>query len=522
MRLLAPAAVLLLAMCFASEAAAHASLVSVEPRDGSVLTEAPKAVELRFNESVTAGAVSLIGPDGKVRTDAIVHAADEAITITPPNDLPNGTSIVSYRVISQDGHPVAGSVTFSIGAPTATKVPDNTEAGVNVLIWLTRIGLYLGLFAGIGGVFFVKWIGKADVAAKVIGAALVIGILCAALSIGLQGLDVLGLPLSAIAAASAWRIALGTSLGPSLLIAIAAMLACLIAQRSLSTRLARALSAIGLAGVGLSLAVSGHAATAPPEVLTRPAMFLHGAGVAFWLGALAPLLLLLRQPRGALLPILNRFSTVAVPVVGLLALSGLTLAVVQLESITALIETRYGVILSIKLALVCGLLALAALNRFRLTPALARDGAATQPLARSILLECVLAVAILAVVAGWRFTPPPRTLIPDAPLAVHIHTDKAMFQVLISPGRVGTDSFVLQLMTTDGSPLKPKEATLTVSSPEHGIEAIERPASLGPDGFWHVANVPLPAAGRWHMRIDALVTDFQMVTLEDEFDVATQ
>jgi len=522
MRLLAAAAVLLLTMCVASEAAAHASLASVEPRDGSVLAEAPKAVELRFNESVTAGAVSLIGPDGKVRTDAIVRAEDEAITITPPNDLPNGTSIVSYRVISQDGHPVAGSVTFSIGAPTATRLPENAEAAVSILIWLTRLGLYLGLFAGIGGVFFVKWIGKADVATSVIGAALVIGILCAVLSIGLQGLDALGLPLSAIATASAWRIALGTSLGPSLLIAIAAMIACLIALRSISTRLARPLSAIGLLGVGLSLAASGHAATAPPEVLTRPAMFLHGAGVAFWLGALAPLFLLLRQPRGALLPIVVRFSAVAVPVVGLLALSGLTVAVVQLGSVAALVETRYGAILSIKLALVCGLLALAALNRFRLTPALARDGTATQPLARSVLLECVLAVGILAVVAGWRFTPPPRTLIPDAPLVVHIHTDKAMFQVLISPGRVGSDSFVLQLMNGDGSPLKPKEATLAVSSPEHGIEAIERPASLGPDGFWHVSDVPLPAAGRWRIRIDALVTDFQMITLEDEFDVATQ
>src|SRR5262249_33838250 len=163
-----------------------------------------------------------------------------------------------------------------------------------------------------------------------------------------------------------------------------------------------------------------------PEALTRPAMFLHGAGVAFWLGALAPLLLLLRQPRAAVLPILNRFSTIAVPVVGLLALSGLTLVVVQLGSVAALVETRYGAILSIKLALVGALLALAGLNRFRLAPAVARDGTATRPLARSVLLECILALAILAVVAGWRFTPPPRTLIPEAPLAVHIHTDKAM------------------------------------------------------------------------------------------------
>jgi len=38
-------------------------------------------------------------------------------------------------------------------------------------------------------------------------------------------------------------------------------------------------------------------------------------------------------------------------------------------------------------------------------------------------------VAILGVVAGWRFTPPPRALTAatEAPLAVHIHTDNAMF-----------------------------------------------------------------------------------------------
>ena len=32
-------------------------------------------------------------------------------------------------------------------------------------------------------------------------------------------------------------------------------------------------------------------------------------------------------------------------------------------------------------------------------------------------------------------------------------------------------------------------------------------------------DVPLPYPGRWHMRIEALVTDFQKITLEDELDV---
>ena len=133
-----------------------------------------------------------------------------------------------------------------------------------------------------------------------------------------------------------------------------------------------------------------------------------------------------------------------------------------------------------------------------------------------------LAVGILAVVAGWRFTPPPRSLVPDAPLAVHIHTDKAMFQVLVSPGRVGFDDFVLQLMNGDGTLLHAKEATLALSLPERGIEEIERQGTLEPDGFWHVGKVPLAIPGRWHMRIDALVSDFEKITLEDDFDVATQ
>jgi copper transport protein len=226
------------------------------------------------------------------------------------------------------------------------------------------------------------------------------------------------------------------------------------------------------------------------------------------------------KPTAAALPVVNRFSRIAVPVVAVLALTGFALAIIQLEKLSALVETRYGLILLIKLALVIVLLALAALNRLRLTPALARDHKAAPALKRAILLEGALALGIFAVVAGWRFTPPPRTIVPETPLAVHIHTDKAMFQVLVSPGKAGVDDFVLQLMTGEATPLAAKEATLTLSLPERGIEPMERAAELGPDGYWHVRKVELPFAGRWHLRIDALVTDFEKITLEDELEVA--
>lgn len=517
MRLLAALATLLLAAGFASAAWAHAALISVEPASGSVLKSAPKAVELRFNETVTPGAIRLIDGAGRARDDTRVGASGETISVAMPADLPEGTAVVSYRVISQDGHPVTGSVTFSIGMPTATKPPAAADDRLGVLIWLARVGLYVGLFVGIGGAFFARWVAWSMIGMAVPRLALAIGLPSAVASVGALGLDLLGLPPVALATAGPWKVAFATSAGPASMVAVAAMLFAWMALRS--AWYARAFAMIAFIGVGLSLAMTGHAATAPPQALTRPAVFLHGLGVAFWIGALAPLVALVSKPTTATIAVVSRFSRVAVPAVGVLALTGLGLAIVQLEKPAALIETRYGLILLVKLMLVAVLLALAAFNRFRLTPALAAVRKAAATLKRSIMLESIVALAILAVVAGWRFTPPPRTMVPETPLAIHIHSDKAMFQVLVSPGKPGLDDFVLQLMTGEGTPLAAKETTLTLSLPERSIEPMERKASLGPDGYWHVRKVELPFAGRWHVRIDALVTDFEQITLEDELDV---
>ncbi|MGY4236882.1 copper transport protein [Bradyrhizobium sp. USDA 4449] len=519
MRFLAAVATLLFLVGTSTGALAHAALISVEPASGSMLASAPKAVELRFNEAVTPGAIQLIDGAGRVRDAARVTTSGESISVAMPPDLPKGTAVVSYRVISQDGHPVAGSVIFSIGMPTGTQPSANVDGGLNALIWLSRVGLYLGLFVGVGGVFFGRWIAWSTMGMGVPRVGLVVGLSSAIVSLGLVGLDLLGLPLAALVTVAPWKIAFATSAGPALLVAIAAML---LAQMALGRAwYARTLAVIAFVGVGMSLAMTGHAATASPEVLTRPAVFVHGLAVAFWIGALAPVAALLSKPTAAVLPLLNRFSRIAMPVVAGLALSGLMLTMIQLEKPAALVDTSYGLILSVKLALVLFLLALAAINRFRLTPALAKDQVAAPALKRSILLECGTALGIFAVVAGWRFTPPPRTIVPETPLAIHIHTDNAMFQVLVSPGKAGVDDFVLQLMTSEATPLNAKEATLTLSLPERGIEPMERDAELGPDGYWHVHKVELPVAGRWHVRIDALITDFEKVTLEDELEIAT-
>src|SRR6478752_2667559 len=321
-RVLAGLAALLSALCVAGAAWAHATLVSSEPADGSVLTLPPKMVQLHFNESVAPAVIGVIDAAGKTR-DIATRAVGQSVLIVLPDDLPQGTQIVSYRVVSQDGHPVAGSMVFSIGAVTGAAPPAKASP-LAVLIWLARIGVYLGLFVGVGGAFFAAWIGQASSGSTVSRVALAVGLLSAVAIVFYAG-------------------------------------------NSPNVRLGWVLTTSAMAGVGLSLAASGHAATASPQWVTRPSLFLHGVAVAYWVGALAPLAAMAHRrtddlPRG-----LKQFSAIAMPLVALLVLSGLALSVIQLGSVRALIETQYGILLAIKLSLVILLLALAAVNRFLCT-----------------------------------------------------------------------------------------------------------------------------------------------------------
>jgi len=285
MRLVAGLVTLLSVLGFASGAFGHASLISTEPGDGSMMSQAPNTVRLRFNEPVTPASIKLIDGTGRARDDVSVSAHDNVVEISLPDNL-HGTQLVSYRVVSADGHPVGGSLVFSVGMPVNEITPPSDRApALDVLIWLARIGVYIGLFAGVGGTFFAVWIARAN-CPRVIVPALAIGFVSAVSACGLQGLDLLGLAPADIVTSAPWKAAAATSLLPSLLIAVAAMTLAMMALRDISGRSARALSATAILGVGAALAASGHASTAQPQWLTRPTVFVHGVGVAFWIGAL--------------------------------------------------------------------------------------------------------------------------------------------------------------------------------------------------------------------------------------------
>ncbi|RUV68265.1 MAG: copper resistance protein CopC [Mesorhizobium sp.] len=517
------AIVLLAAIAGPSKAFAHASLITTEPTDGAVLAQSPAHFSLTFSEPVSPLVLTLVRPDGTPVPLTSFRVSGQTVEIDNPQRLGSGTHVLSWRVTSADGHPVGGSALFSIGAPSAAPtVSEAVDKGLRSAIWVGKVFLYVGLFLGVGGAFALAWLAQGGRAGRrFVITAILCGLVAAPFSLGLQGLDALGAPLVRLAQPGVWQAGLGTSFGWTVLVALVALglgLLSLVGPRGGAKPFALA----GLAAVGAALAASGHASAAEPQWLTRPMVFLHGAGIAFWAGALAPLGLAMRRKPVEAAPFLRRFSQVILPVVAVLAATGIVLAVIQVQAPAALLETAYGRLLLIKLVLLFFLFTLAATNRWKLTgPAEAGETEVQRRLVRSIGIEMLIILAIFGIAAGWRFTPPPRALAIAAaqPASVHIHTRKAMADLSITPGHVGPVAASMVIMTGDFGPLDASQVTLVLSKPDSGIEPIKRAATMRGDGTWRVGDLVIPVPGRWTARLDILISDFKIVKIEAPIDI---
>ena len=95
---------------------AHASLVSTDPSDGSQIPTAPRTVGLTFSEDLDSGFVSVMAPDGTKVGTSEPRLSGTQMTADLAESHQRGTFTVAYRVVSVDGHPVAGQFTFTTTA----------------------------------------------------------------------------------------------------------------------------------------------------------------------------------------------------------------------------------------------------------------------------------------------------------------------------------------------------------------------------------------------------------------------
>jgi methionine-rich copper-binding protein CopC len=106
-------------------AQAHSELISTDPADGAVLDVPPTTVSFTFNEALLPDFVRFVGTDPNGQTgDLPVSSVDgPTATIDWPAAAPAGEWRVSYRVVSQDGHPVEGGITFTYAGASPTTAP---------------------------------------------------------------------------------------------------------------------------------------------------------------------------------------------------------------------------------------------------------------------------------------------------------------------------------------------------------------------------------------------------------------
>ena len=113
--------ILLMAIFIApSNAYAHTALVSSTPKNGAVLIKSPTTISLTFNEQLiklggkNVSRISLVDRSERQIKLGKVAVSKSRISAPLNQTLNTGSYTIKYRVVSADGHPVTGNLTFAI------------------------------------------------------------------------------------------------------------------------------------------------------------------------------------------------------------------------------------------------------------------------------------------------------------------------------------------------------------------------------------------------------------------------
>ena len=506
----------LFALLFASPAAAHAELVSITPANGAQLTRPPTEIRLTFTESVKLvdNGIRLVDPVGATVPTPEAGAKGSTVIWPMPANLPEGPYVVTWRVVSSDGHPISGASSFGIGtAPaalpsSATGPSDPTEGTMatgSVAPWPVVAIRFIGyvafaLIAGVAGfvVLCAPDASKEPRLQLLARTGVVVGAVGAIAALLVQGPYTAGAPMSRLVDGQLLTETSGTPFGTAMMCRLALFgILGVFAWRlpRMSTELGSWLVPAGVVGTAVTIAAAGHAAAAGLIDIAVDA--LHALTAGLWVGGLVVISALGRSVE---LRALHQFSTLALASVLTLIITGTLNSLRHLNAVEQLWQTRYGLTLLIKLILVAGTIGVAAISRRRLQ--------LTRLPLRSVRLEAALTAAILVVTALLSLTsPPPQTAGPTEHTDHGVTSAAASTAVKLSLGKEGSAKLAVSPATTTGShvhivlsgtngqPLRASRVTLKVANPGRDIAPMPVPLTKR-SGAWF-ANYRFPLSGTW-------------------------
>jgi copper transport protein len=350
-------------------ASAHATLSSTDPQPGALLAAAPEAITLTFTEGVrpVSQRTRVVSPDRSQANEGEPRVEGTRLTIPLRDNLAKGTYLVTYRVISADSHPIAGSFTFSVGEvsvnPPATTDVDTQRADpvVAFTLGVARYLGYAGLVLVVGPLLFLSKLWPRRLSRKAPTRLVAIGLATLGVSTAaemyLQGPYTAGTSLFGVSAEALNEAMAGTygtthAVRLGVLAAIAVMLRGFVRRTGPSTVDLAVVTFLAVIGVG-TWPLSGHPGASPAPAVSLIADAAHLTAMAVWLGGLVVLLTVLLPKASAreLAAILPVWSSWAMLAVVILALTGTAQAIIEVASLDALFDTQYGRLVIAKAAL---------------------------------------------------------------------------------------------------------------------------------------------------------------------------
>lgn len=106
-------------LLFPLSAQAHSVLESSIPAEGEVVTEPIGQIVLDFSAGIEEGSTMAMAVDGVPADFSEVAVLGDQLLGTPAEALENGSYIITYEVLSEDGHPISGEFAFELDAEAA-------------------------------------------------------------------------------------------------------------------------------------------------------------------------------------------------------------------------------------------------------------------------------------------------------------------------------------------------------------------------------------------------------------------
>jgi copper transport protein len=530
----------------AAPASAHASVVATDPLDGARLASVPAMVTVTFDESVSLGAGYLKVTDSSARAvddGRVDHPGAAGTTLSVPlkAGLSDGSYVVSWRVVSADSHVVSGSIRFVVGnGPLASAGAAGTSdagatrsPGIGALAVIARLVGFAGLFL-LGGlwVLFLAPIGAraAGLGARMAWAGWGGATVGAVGDVLVQGAQSSGRGIGSLLSAAQIDQALGGTYGQlrcwSLIgLGLIGLLLPAVLRSAAERRTHGAPEAALVLYVGVlcTLSGSGHAASASPRVLALAADVAHLCAAGAWLGGLAFLAVVLLPSQDPLDAhrAARSFSPVAAGAIAVLLGTGVYQSWREVRSVPALLDTTYGRLVLIKLALLIAIVVAAAASR---RWASGRSGTRAAP-RRGLIVELALGVAALLAAATLVGEPPAAAAYAQAQSAKPASATADLgggrsARVTIDPARHGLVSLSLQISGGNGSgaPISaPLSVTLSATLAAAQLGPIAIPLSAaggGASGQYSAADVALASAGRWVFALSVRLSTFDAVTAD--------